>query len=145
MLQSTIGLSCVLALAIGQLVIAQATTTKKTITGTVVTVDDKPAQTHVQLFSLKLKPTGPTPRPPGVGPTGDPSSTNGQDAIPLQRLPDKPFKETDTDTSGKFTFTDVPLGPYAVVAGSGRNTAKVSVDVKPNEDLKPLALKLPSK
>jgi hypothetical protein len=132
-----------LAIAIANGVIAQSTSTKS-ITGTVVTVDDKPAQTHVQLFSLKPKSVGPKPRGPNDPPTGDTAIGTPNPSL-LQRPMDKPIKETDTDPSGKFSFTGVAPGPYVVVAGTGRNVAKVNIDVKPNEEPKPLALKLPSK
>src|SRR4051812_13573956 len=91
----SIGLSLAMAIALAcfaRMVIAQAAATKS-IAGTVVTADDKPAQTHVQLFSLKPKAVGPTPRGKDDSPTGD-KTVGMQDPIPLQRMNDKPVKET---------------------------------------------------
>lgn len=132
----------------------------KTITGTVTDVNSAPAAgAEVALYSLKPKAVGPVPRKDGDSPTGDPpagdhptgdppagSSTIGApNAIPLQKPGDTLVTKTKTDAAGKFTFNAVAPGPYLVVAGTGRNVAKVNVDVKPDATPAPLSLKLPSK
>ena len=134
-----------LALSVGIVVAQNASSAQKTITGTVVTVDDKPAQTHVQLFNERAKHVGgPTPLPPGGSKTGD-AVVGAPAPMPLQKPAEKPWKETDTDAAGKFSFTGIEPGRYVVVAGTGRNVTKMNVEVKANEDVKPLTLKLPSK
>jgi len=117
----------------------------KSITGTVVNVDNAPAvNTEVSLYSLRAKPVGPVPRPPGDPGTGD-SVVGAPDATPLQKQREILVQKTQTDASGKFTFNGVAPGPYNVVAGTGRNVASVKVDVTDKAAPAPLALKLPSK
>jgi protocatechuate 3,4-dioxygenase beta subunit len=141
-------------LSIGQTVSAgdpvklQAAT--KSITGTVFDVNNAAAaNAQVALYSLKPKGSAPQPLKPGESPTGDPpagkSTIGAPDAIPLQKPSDTLIAKTQTDAAGKFTFNAVAPGPYLVVAGTGRNIAKVNVDVTDKANPAPLTLKLPSK
>lgn len=117
----------------------------KSITGTVVDVNNAPAaNAQVLLYSQKPKTGGPTKIPPGGNPTGD-SVISAPDATPLQKPADTLVTKTTTDAAGKFSFNAVAPGPYLVVAGTGRNVAKVSVEVTDKANPAPLSLKLPAK
>jgi hypothetical protein len=123
----------------------------KNITGTVVNIDNKPVAVQVKLLTKGSGAAGgPQKRGPNDSPTGD-SVVGAPEAEKLQKNPgaiqpgEKLVKEMTSSADGKFTFQAVPQGSYVVLAGSGRNAARVNVEVKDNADPAPLALKLPNK
>jgi hypothetical protein len=55
-----------------------------------------------------------------------------------EKVKKEAFKETTTGADGKFTFTDVPVGDYAIVAGGkgfGHGKSKVSVSADKAADV----------
>jgi hypothetical protein len=123
--------------------------TNKTISGTVVSADGKPAANiQVKLVAASPKGAGPARRDPNGSPTGDSNVGNPQ-ANPLQKAPgsldkgEHVVQASTTDGSGKFSFSSVPPGAYSVIAGMGNKAARETVSFKANEDPAPLTLKLP--
>ena len=55
---------------------------------------------------------------------------------------EKIVQSTNTDAQGKFTFSNVPVGTYEVMAGSGSKSARTSVNVKDGVDIPPLTINL---
>jgi hypothetical protein len=119
----------------------------KTITGTVMDGSAPAASIPVKLLS-KSKTSGPVKRGPNDSPTGDANLGNPQ-ADQLQRAPggvgkgEQVTQSTTTDASGKFTFSNVPVGTYEVLAGTGNKSARTSVNVKDGVEIPPLTINLP--
>ncbi|CAN5644274.1 hypothetical protein BH09PLA1_BH09PLA1_17790 [soil metagenome] len=122
----------------------------KTVTGTVLNIEGKPAAVQVRLLTKGTQGAGPARRGPNDSPTGD-SVLGAPEAQKLQKNPgaiqpgEKLVKETTSDAAGKFTFTAVPQGEYVILAGSGRNAARVNIEVKDSAEVAPVTLKLPNK
>ena len=122
----------------------------KTVSGTVVNVDNKPVAVQVRLLTKGQSGAGPARRGPNDSPTGD-SVIGTPDAEKLQKNPgaiqpgEKLVKETTSDAAGKFSFPGIAQGEYVILAGAGRNAARVSVEVKDNAEPQPVTLKLPNK
>lgn len=122
----------------------------KNVTGTVVNVDNKPVAVQVRLLTKGQAGAGPARRGPNDSPTGD-SVIGTPEADKLQKNPgaiqpgEKLVKETTSDAAGKFTFSGVPQGEYVILAGAGRNAARVNLEVKDSADVAPVTLKLPNK
>jgi hypothetical protein len=122
----------------------------KTINGTVTNIDNKPVAVQVRLLTKGQAGAGPARRGPNDSPTGD-AVLGAPEADKLQKNPgaiqpgEKLVKETTSGSDGKFSFTAVPAGEYVILAGAGRNAARVNVEVKDNADPAPVTLKLPNK
>ena len=120
----------------------------KTITGTVVYAAGKPVgNCPVKLISQMKAGAGPTRRGPNDSPTGD-SGIGIPAADKLQKTPgslgpgESVLKQGTTDSSGKFTFTDVPVGQYQIMAGTGKQATREVINVKDRGDLPPVTVKL---
>jgi hypothetical protein len=122
----------------------------KNISGTVVNIDNKPAAVQVRLLTKGQAGAGPARRGPNDSPTGD-AVLGAPEADKLQKNPgaiqpgEKLVKETTSDAQGKFTFQGIAAGEYVILAGAGRNAARVNIEVKDNADPAPVNLKLPNK
>jgi hypothetical protein len=122
----------------------------KNITGTVVNIDNKPVAVQVRLLTKGQEGAGPARRGPNDSPTGD-AVLGAPEAQKLQKSPgsiqpgEKLVKETTSGSDGKFTFNGINAGQYVILAGSGRNAARVNIDIKDNADPQPVTLKLPMK
>ena len=122
----------------------------KNVTGTVVNVDNKPVAVQVRLLTKGQQGAGPARRGPNDSPTGD-STIGAPEADKLQKNPgaiqpgEKLVKETTSDAAGKFTFQGINQGEYVILAGAGRNAARVNVEVKDSAEPQPVTLKLPNK
>ena len=122
----------------------------KNISGTVVNVDSKPVAVQVRLLTKGQAGAGPARRGPNDSPTGD-AVIGTPAADKLQKNPgaiqpgEKLVKETTSDASGKFTFSGIAAGEYVILAGAGRNAARVNIEVKDSADPQPVNLKLPNK
>ena len=123
----------------------------KNITGTVLNIDGKPVAVKVRLLTKGQAGAGPARRGPNDSPTGD-AVIGAPEADKLQKSPgsiqpgEKLVKETTSAADGKFTFSAIAQGEYVVLAGEGRNAARVNVEVKDSAgDPAPVTLKLPNK
>jgi hypothetical protein len=122
----------------------------KNITGTVVNIDNKPVAVQVRLLTKGQAGAGPARRGPNDSPTGD-GVIGAPEADKLQKNPgaiqpgEKLVKETTSAADGKFTFQGIAAGEYVILAGSGRNAARVNIELKDNADPAPVNLKLPNK
>jgi hypothetical protein len=116
-----------------------------TVSGVVTDSNGSPAaNVPVKLLKSGAGKSGPTRRGPNDSPTGD-AGIGTPDANQLQQKVGRNeaiYKETKTDSAGKFTLTDVEPGKYSILAGDGKVAVRHELDVKDSADPAPVTIKL---
>lgn len=117
----------------------------RTISGTVLKPDGKPAENSPVKLTKYVADQGPTRRPPGGSPTGD-SRVGVPDAQRLQKGSGAGavVATTTTDSAGKFTLKNIEPGDYIIVAGTPQAAGKLQLKVEKDNDPQPVTIKLMS-
>lgn len=120
-------------------------TANHTVSGMVVDANGSPAGgITVKLLKAGAGKSGPAVRGPNDSPTGD-ASIGTPDANQLQAKQNRNeavVKEMKTDTAGKFSFADIPMGRYSLLADADKRSVKQELIVKDGPDPAPVTLKL---